>query len=101
MIRKDDIDLGIWEKFNPNKLIVPMDTHMTNIASKLFKIKEIKNVNLKKAIKITRYFSKENREDPVKYDFSLTRFGINRDFNKEKLLKILTNYKVLVKKPLK
>lgn len=87
MIRKDDIDLGIWEKFNPNKLVVPMDTHMTNIASKLFKIKEIKSVNLKKAIKITRYFAKENREDPVKYDFSLTRFGINRDFNKEKLLK--------------
>ncbi|UPA18007.1 TIGR02757 family protein [Borrelia puertoricensis] len=85
MIRKDDVDLGIWNKFSPSNLIVPMDTHMTNISSKLFNLKNKKNVSIKKAIEVTKHFAKENKDDPVKYDFSLTRFGINREFNKEEL----------------
>ncbi|UGQ16204.1 TIGR02757 family protein [Borrelia sp. RT5S] len=85
MIRKDDVDLGVWDKFNPSNLIVPMDTHMTDISSKLFGLKHNKNVSLKKAIEVTQYFSRSNKNDPVKYDFSLTRFGINREFKKEDL----------------
>ncbi|QMU99295.1 TIGR02757 family protein [Borrelia sp. A-FGy1] len=85
MIRKDEIDLGIWNKFNPSNLIVPMDTHMTDISFKLFNLKYNKNVNLKKAIEVTQYFSNSNKNDPVKYDFSLTRFGINRKLKKEDL----------------
>ncbi|WKC58079.1 TIGR02757 family protein [Borrelia sp. P9F1] len=85
MIRKDDVDLGIWNRFAPSNLIVPMDTHMTDISLKLFNLRYSKNVSLKKAIEITKYFSKSNKDDPVKYDFSLTRFGINREFKKEDL----------------
>ncbi|APR64975.1 TIGR02757 family protein [Borrelia anserina] len=85
MIRKDDVDLGIWNKFNPSNLIVPMDTHMIDISSKLFNLQTTKNVSLKRAIEITKHFSKMNKDDPVKYDFSLTRFGINRKFNKKEL----------------
>ncbi|AYE36393.1 TIGR02757 family protein [Borrelia turcica IST7] len=85
MIRKDEVDLGIWDKFNPSNLIVPMDTHMTDISFKLFNLKYNKSVNLKKAIEVTKYFSNSNKNDPVKYDFSLTRFGINREFKKEDL----------------
>ena len=85
MVRKDEVDLGIWSKFSPSNLIVPMDTHMTYISSKLFNIQIKKNINLKHAIEVTKYFLKNNKDDPVKYDFSLTRFGINRDFNKKEL----------------
>ncbi|UER67693.1 TIGR02757 family protein [Borrelia sp. BU AG58] len=85
MIRKDDVDLGTWSRFSPSDLIVPMDTHMTDISFKLFNLKHSKSVNLKKAIEVTKYFSKSNKNDPVKYDFSLTRFGINREFKKEDL----------------
>ncbi|WP_445436240.1 TIGR02757 family protein [Candidatus Borreliella tachyglossi] len=85
MIRKDEVDLGIWDKFSPSNLLVPMDTHMRDISSKLFNLKNNKSVSLKRAIEVTKHFSKNNKDDPVKYDFSLTRFGINRDFNKEEL----------------
>ncbi|BCR21948.1 TIGR02757 family protein [Borrelia sp. HM] len=85
MIRKDEVDLGIWNKFNPSNLIVPMDTHMTYISSKLFNIQINKNISLKKAIEVTKHFLKNNKDDPVKYDFSLTRFGIHKDFDKKEL----------------
>ncbi|UPA16382.1 TIGR02757 family protein [Borrelia coriaceae] len=85
MIRKDEVDLGIWDKFSPSNLIVPMDTHMKGISSKLFNLQNKNNVSLKRAIEVTKHFAKKNKDDPVKYDFSLTRFGINKKFNKAEL----------------
>ncbi|WP_024653509.1 TIGR02757 family protein [Borrelia persica] len=85
MIRKDDVDLGIWDKISPSNLIVPMDTHMIGISAKLFNLKNTKNASLKQAIEVTKHFSEQNKDDPVKYDFSLTRFGINKKFNKDDL----------------
>ncbi len=35
MVRKDEIDPGIWESIPPSKLIVPVDTHMHKIGIKL------------------------------------------------------------------
>ncbi|BCR21130.1 TIGR02757 family protein [Borrelia miyamotoi] len=92
MIRKDEVDLGIWDKFSSSNLIVPMDIHMTDISSKLFNIQINKNISLKKAIEVTKYFAKNNKDDPVKYDFSLTRFGINRKFNKKELFTNIFKY---------
>ncbi|AHH12548.1 Hypothetical protein BHO_0062400 [Borrelia hermsii YBT] len=93
MIRKDDVDLGIWNKFSPSDLIIPMDTHMIDISSKLFNLQNNKNVSLKRAIEVTKHFSKKNKDDPVKYDFSLTRFGINRTFNKKELFTNIFKFK--------
>ena len=58
---------------------------MTDISFKLFNLKYNNRVNLKKSIEVTKHFSNSNKNDPVKYDFSLTRFGINREFKKEDL----------------
>lgn len=79
MIRKDNVDLGIWPNIPKNILIIPLDTHMHRIALQL-NLTNRKQANLKTAIEITEAFKQINPDDPIKYDFSLTRFGIK--FNK-------------------
>ena len=75
MVRKDEIDLGIWSKISQKDILIPLDTHMFNI-SKKFGFTNRKSADLKTVIEITENFRKINKEDPIKYDFSLTRFGI-------------------------
>ncbi|GAB4029924.1 MAG: TIGR02757 family protein [Elusimicrobiota bacterium] len=79
MIRKDAIDLGIWEKISPSMLIIPLDTHMLSISQKLG-ITNRKDGSMKTAREITDFFRTINPYDPVKYDFSLTRTGILKNF---------------------
>jgi hypothetical protein len=40
---------------------------------------------LKTAVEITESFRKINPDDPVKYDFSLTRFGIRDELDPDDL----------------
>jgi uncharacterized protein (TIGR02757 family) len=80
MIRKDAVDPGGWEKISPALLIVPIDTHMHKISLKL-KLTNRKQANMKTALEITSGFRKLSPEDPVKFDFCLTRFGIRDDMD--------------------
>jgi len=85
MIRKDKVDPGMWRKVSSSKLIVPLDTHIFNIAG-IFGFTNRKQANLKTAIEITNAFKKICPKDPVKYDFALTRFGIRSDMKIIELL---------------
>lgn len=80
MVRKDEVDLGLWEKIQPSKLIIPVDTHMHKIALKLH-VTQRKQPNMKTALDITKGFKALCPDDPVKYDFSLTRFGIRDEMS--------------------
>ena len=81
MIRKDEVDPGCWHGRIPtSELIIPLDTHIFNIATQL-KFTERKSADIKTAIEITKAFSKFNFEDPTKYDFTLTRFGIREEMS--------------------
>ncbi len=79
MIRKDSVDLGIWNNIDPSKLILPLDTHMLSISQKMG-ITQRKDSSMKTAREITAFFRTINPSDPVKYDFSLTRIGILKNF---------------------
>jgi uncharacterized protein (TIGR02757 family) len=83
MVRKDKVDPGVWRKVPVSMLIIPLDTHMDNICRTLG-ITGRKQANMKTAMEITGFFGKINPEDPVKYDFSLTRLGIidRKEFGK-------------------
>ncbi len=81
MVRKDDVDLGVWEKIDKRDLIIPLDTHMFKIAKEMNFLKR-NTPDLKAAIEITRNFKLISNNDPVKYDFVLTRFGIHPVINK-------------------
>jgi len=78
MIRCDDVDPGGWYGIAASKLIVPLDTHMFQIAGQLGLTKR-NQANLKTAIEITKGYKCWSPDDPVRYDFALTRFGIRND----------------------
>lgn len=82
MVRKDAVDPGLWEDIPESKLVVPMDTHMHQLCYRL-KITQRKQANLNTAFEVTDFFRKLIPEDPVKYDFALTRLGIRRESPKQ------------------
>ncbi|HHO75483.1 MAG TPA: TIGR02757 family protein [Deltaproteobacteria bacterium] len=78
MVRRDDVDPGGWDGVSPALLIVPLDTHMYAICSRLG-MTSCSQANLKTALEITEGFRSIIPDDPVKYDFALTRLGIRPD----------------------
>jgi uncharacterized protein (TIGR02757 family) len=76
MARPDDgVDLGLW-KFVPTRdLVVPLDTHVFRIGRHLGWTAR-KTASWGAAIDITRSLARIDPEDPVKYDFALSRMGI-------------------------
>ena len=75
MIRKDDVDPGCWKGISPSKLVMPVDTHIHRICRKL-RLTRRKQADLKTALEITKKFRRIVPDDPVRYDFALTRLGI-------------------------
>jgi uncharacterized protein (TIGR02757 family) len=78
MVRRDQVDLGLWTRIDPAKLLVPMDVHMGRLC-RILGLHEDKTISLSTALKVTRAFARLNPEDPVKYDFALSRIGILED----------------------
>ncbi len=75
MVRRDEVDPGGWDEVGPARLIVPLDTHQYRICTALGFTRR-KSANLRTALEITEAFRRIAPEDPVRYDFSLTRTGI-------------------------
>lgn len=84
MARCDEVDPGGWEGVSPALLIVPMDVHMTRIGRRLG-FTERRTPGMRMAADITEGFRKLSPDDPVKYDFALTRFGIRGELDVEDL----------------
>ncbi len=80
MVRQDEVDPGGWDTIPRSKLIVPVDIHMHRISLKLG-LTARKQANLRTACEITSAFKAFDPEDPVRYDFCLTRFGIRDDLD--------------------
>lgn len=75
MVRNDEVDPGIWKSVDKAKLIVPIDVHMGRLC-RFLGFHDKANISLKTAEEITRHFAEIEPDDPVKYDFSLSRIGI-------------------------
>jgi uncharacterized protein (TIGR02757 family) len=80
MVRHDDVDPGIWKSVDKAKLIVPMDTHMARLC-RILGLYDTRTVSLATAVRITEGFAALEPDDPVKYDFALSRIGIVEDCN--------------------
>jgi uncharacterized protein (TIGR02757 family) len=78
MVRKDRVDPGGWRGIPPSGLIIPLDIHMHKICVEL-NMTCRKSSDILTAIEITKAFRKINPEDPVRYDFALTRLGIRKE----------------------
>jgi uncharacterized protein (TIGR02757 family) len=77
MVRKDELDFGIWNEIPPAKLVIPVDTHIARICKEL-KLTQLKNVNWKMAEEITDNLRKFDPHDPVKYDFAICHIGMRK-----------------------
>ena len=75
MVRRDAVDPGGWHQIPPSQLIIPLDTHMHRVGLKLG-FTHRKQGNMKTAVEITNGFKALIPEDPVRYDFVLTRLGV-------------------------
>lgn len=89
MIRHDDVDPGGWSMIPASELIVPVDVHMHRIGIKLGFTKR-KAADARTAKEITDGFRMLSPDDPVKYDFALTRFGIQQLTECELFRELLT-----------
>lgn len=78
MVRSDEVDPGCWKGISPAKLVVPLDTHMHSICGGLG-LTGRKQADIRTALEITESFRRFAPEDPVRYDFALTRLGIRHD----------------------
>lgn len=76
MVRKEDgVDLGIWTALSPGDLIVPVDTHMARMGCRMGWTRR-RAPDWLMAEEITAAFRAVCPDDPVKFDFALTRIGI-------------------------
>ena len=85
MVRRDDVDPGGWDDVPTSKLIVPLDTHIRRIGLALG-FTNRKCADMRCALEITEAFKRFAPEDPVRYDFALTRLGIRQDEDLESFL---------------
>lgn len=70
MVRKDNIDLGIWSEAGKEKLIMPVDVHIYRVSRELNLVNR-KSCDLKYALELTEALKSFDSADPVKYDFAL------------------------------
>jgi len=77
MSREDAVDPGGWARVDRARLVVPLDLHMARVCHARLGFMPSRYANLKNALEATAAFRLYSPEDPVKYDFALTRPGID------------------------
>jgi len=76
MVRRGEVDLGIWEFIPTSELLIPLDVHVGRLSVELGLIKK-SNGDFKTAQEITNVLKTFDVDDPVKYDFALFGYGVN------------------------
>ena len=71
----DGVDLGLWSAVSMRDLVVPLDTHMARLGGALGLTRR-KTPDWRMAEEITESLRRVCPEDPVKFDYPLTRLGI-------------------------
>ena len=75
MVRRDDIDLGVWRRVSPARLIVPLDVHVIRVG-RCLGLTPYASPGWRMASSITASLRQIDPADPVKYDFALCHLGM-------------------------
>ena len=88
MGRQDEVDPGLWTEagklrstfpqgryLRSDQLVMPLDTHTGKI-SRYFALTQRRSTDWLAAQEVTGELKKLNRNDPVSYDFAMSRLGI-------------------------
>ena len=75
MVRRDALDLGVWTRVSPAKLIVPLDTHVIRVG-RCLRLTTYTSPGWRMARDVTASLRRLDAQDPVKYDFSICHLGM-------------------------
>ena len=77
MIRRDGIvDLGVWRKFSPNYLLIPLDVHVNRVARE-YRLLTRTSADMRAVEELTANCRKLYPHDPAIMDFALFGAGYN------------------------
>lgn len=74
MVRKSELDMGLWDGVAMSDLIMPLDTHTFNVSHRLGLLTR-SQCDMRAAIELTERLKEFDPHDPLKYDFALYRIG--------------------------
>jgi len=75
MVRRDGLDLGVWTRVSPARLIVPLDTHVIRVG-RCLRLTKYSSPGWPMARDMTASLRRLDAQDPVKYDFALCHLGM-------------------------
>ena len=78
MVRRDEVDFGLWAEYGTQNLVIPVDTHVARISQKLG-LTARRSPDYKMAVEITDSLRAFCPADPVRYDFAIAHLGISGD----------------------
>ena len=84
MVRDNSpVDLGLWKWFCKTDLLMPLDTHVMQEATKFGFLSQnskggVKSANLKTCVELTEKMKKIFPDDPVRADFALFGLGVDK-----------------------
>ncbi len=76
MVRRDEIDLGLWSAVSPAELFMPVDTHVLQWAQREGLTRR-RVADRQACIEVTDALRALSPEDPLRYDFAITRAGMD------------------------
>jgi len=75
MVRRDQVDLGVWRSIPPSKLIVPLDTHVIRLG-RCLRLTRYASPGWRMAAEVTASLRAIDPVDPVRFDFSICHVGM-------------------------
>ena len=75
MVRRDAVDLAVWTRLSPSRLVVPLDTHVIRLAQCL-RLTRYRSPGWRMAADITSTLRTLDPHDPVRFDFSICHVGM-------------------------
>jgi uncharacterized protein (TIGR02757 family) len=75
MVRKDEVDFGVWTRVAASRLIVPLDTHVIRLG-RCLRLTRYSSPGWKMAADITASLRRLDPVDPVRFDFSICHVGM-------------------------
>jgi uncharacterized protein (TIGR02757 family) len=76
MVRLDGVDLGVWTRVSPARLVIPLDVHVVRVGQCLG-LTRYRAPGWRMAASITESLRHIDPGDPVRYDFALCHLGMS------------------------
>ena len=77
MVRSSAVDIGIWNFMKPKDLLIPLDVHVARVSREMGLLTRKSN-DFKAVLELMEPLRRFCPEDPVKYDFAMFAYGIDR-----------------------